>query len=434
MPSPTPSLRAADVLDAVRESCFGSPGAGRVGVEVELLTFPAGDPRHRLCESELRTAAAGARTASTGRITLEPGGQIELSSRTYDSVGEAIEATATDVSGLRRSLLDSGIATAALGHDPARHARRILDHPRYEAMESFFVAHGSGGPGRHAAPFGRDAGLTMMCNTASVQVNVDLGAADGMAARWRLAHTLGPTLVATFANSPYIPVAAPDQPIRSARQLVWWAIDRSRTADALSAAEPAEAWANYALDAAVMFIPAQADRFEPPGERMTFRTWLDRGHPLGYPTHEDVTYHLTTLFPPVRPRGWLELRYLDALPDPWWRVAAAVTVALLDDPPAAAVAEAACHPVRAEWIEAASLGLAHPGLAAASRACFRAALEALPRIGCDDLTAEAAAEYLARYVERDRTPADDLLARWTAAGNGAERLVADPLASPAPVS
>ena len=57
---------------------------------------------------------------------------------------------------------------------------------------------------------------------------------------------------------------------------------------------------------------------------LTFTRWILDGHALGYPTIDDLDYHLTTLFPPVRPRGWLEIRYLDALPAPWWRVAATI--------------------------------------------------------------------------------------------------------------
>ena len=63
-----------------------------------------------------------------------------------------------------------------------------------------------------------------------------------------------------------------------------------------------------------------------------FSAWISDGHALGRPTVDDLDYHLTTLFPPVRPGGWLELRYLDALPDPWWRVAAAVVTALAARP------------------------------------------------------------------------------------------------------
>ena len=106
---------------------------------------------------------------------------------------------------------------------------------------------------------------------------------------------------------------------------------------------PAEEWLAYALAARVMMIRVSPDRFEavdgPLGEELlTFAAWMERGHELGWPTLEDFEYHLTTLFPPVRPKGWLELRMLDSLPDPWWRVAAGVATALLEDADAGAAA------------------------------------------------------------------------------------------------
>ena len=112
-------------------------------------------------------------------------------------------------------------------------------------------------------------------------------------------------------------------------------------------------------------------------------TWIANGHELGWPTLDDFDYHLTTLFPPVRPRGWLELRMIDALPDEWWPVAVAVTATLLDDAEAADAAAAAVASTRGCWIAAARDGLADPALRAAADACFTAVLEALPRLGTD---------------------------------------------------
>ena len=79
------------------------------------------------------------------------------------------------------------------GLDPLRPPRRMLDLPRYAAMEEFFDRRG---------PWGR----VMMCNTASVQVCLDAGdehaGPAGYRSRWRLLHAIGPVLVAAFANSP----------------------------------------------------------------------------------------------------------------------------------------------------------------------------------------------------------------------------------------
>ena len=117
---------------------------------------------------------------------------------------------------------------------------------------------------------------------------------------------------------------------------------------------------------------------------------------------------MTTLFPPVRPRGWFEVRYLDAQPWQWWPVPMAVLTALLDDAEALAVAEVACDGLD-DWEAAARDGLAAPGLQAAALACFDAALAALVRMGeHPDLVALVRA-FRDRYVSLGRSPADDPL-------------------------
>ena len=128
----------------------------------------------------------------------------------------------------------------------------------------------------------------------------------------------GPTLVAAFANSP-----APGW--KSARMGWWMAMDPQYTVS------PAD-WATQVLDAPVMLIRVADDDFRAMPATRSFRQWITDGHPLGFPTEDDLAYHVTTLFPPVRCRGWLELRMLDALPSPWWEVATAVTVAILAGP------------------------------------------------------------------------------------------------------
>ncbi|MBX6769008.1 MAG: hypothetical protein IRY90_17975, partial [Actinomadura rubrobrunea] len=275
--------------------------------------------------------------------------------------------------------------------------------------------------------------------SASVQVCLDIGAdAADADRRWRLAHALGPVLVAAFANSPVR--AGRRTGLRSTRQAVWAALDPCRTGPVLrpgADGDPAEAWARYALDARVMVMRTDDGGWvADPG--MTFREWLDGGRP----TLDDLVYHLSTLFPPVRPRGWLELRMIDALPGAYWAVPVAVATALLDDARASAVAEAATEPVADQWDAAARSALADPDLAKATRACFHAALDALPRLGAGHLI-PLVEEYTSRYVERGRCPADDIadapvsdIAEGIAVGGahgGADGVTADiAAASPAP--
>jgi glutamate--cysteine ligase len=137
--------------------------------------------------------------------------------------------------------------------------------------------------------------------------------------------------------------------------------------------------------------------------------WLVDGHELGHPTMDDLDYHLTTLFPPVRPRGWFEIRYLDALPSPWWRVAATVMSTLLLDDEASAAAFRATEGTEELWLDAARWGLEHPGLASAALECFEAALDGAARVGADAASIGALSTYLDRYVARRRCPADDRL-------------------------
>jgi glutamate--cysteine ligase len=153
---------------------------------------------------------------------------------------------------------------------------------------------------------------------------------------------------------------------------------------------------------------------------MSFRDWTRAADPPG---RADLDYHLTTLFPPVRPRGHLELRMIDAQPgEDGWIVPLAVTAALFEDPEAAETAYRTVKPLAERagsapaprnplWIAAARSGLADPELHEAAVACFDAAAGALPRLGAGADVQEAVAAFTDRYVARGRCPADDLLSR-----------------------
>jgi glutamate--cysteine ligase len=412
-----PALRRHLNVDTLRrhvaERCLAPSDKGLVGVELELLTYPSAEPGLRPPAPLLEAVAEQTTLPAASRITLEPGGQVEISTPPLPGLGPALLATADDLTAISASLRRGGLEPVARGLDPLRPPERVVDRPRYAAMEAFFDVEGF-------------AGRTMMCSTASVQVNLDTGPPAKLAQRWHLAHAVGPVLVAIFAHSP-VPGGGGCGP-RSARQQVWSVMDPSRTGPvhgpilsgdtAGSAPDPVEEWLRYALAARVMMIRATPERFVPidgplGSGLLTFAAWMQRGHELGWPTLEDFEYHLTTLFPPVRPRGWLELRMLDALPDPWWRVAAAVTTALLEDADAGAAAlEAVSAPpggtgVADHWRSAARHGLADPALRAAAQRVFPAALGALGRLGADLTTVAAAEAFYERFVARGRCPADE---------------------------
>ena len=386
MPSPLPSITLQEARDHIEDRCFTGPPAPTVGIELELFPLTAAGWPGPVAYDDIRAEATAVPLPGGSTLTFEPGGQLELSSPPHPGVEEACGALASDVAAVRAAVALQGVTLVATGSDPVRPPCRIMDSPRYRAMEAYFDA-----AGHH--------GRTMMCSTAAVQVNVGLGPADQVAARWRLAHDIGPTLVAAFANSPWL--CGRPTGWKSSRLATWFAIDPTRTAP------PSGDYATYALDARVMLVRGQAD-YLPIGTALPLAAWVTGGHDLGWPTADDLDYHLTTLFPPVRPRGWLEIRYLDAVPDPWWQVAAAVTTALLDDDTAADAARRAVAGTEGRWLDAARWGLKDDGLAASAMACFAAALDALGRMHAGRALIDAVAAYVDTFVAQARCPADEL--------------------------
>jgi glutamate--cysteine ligase len=427
-------LTEADAEGHVHGICFKTGPPARVGVELEWLVRDRRDPALPVRAEQVAAALDGIfpkdpadEQANSGQargsvrckypslpsgatLTLEPGGQLELSSAPADTIGELVEVTGRDLATLRDAAAAVGLELCGYGLDPLRPPRRLLDLPRYDAMEKFFDRGGL---------WGRQ----MMCGTASVQVCVDAGddgaGQSGYRSRWRLLHAIGPVLVAAFANSPL----RDGRPTgwRSARQQVWSNMDPGRTRAPAADGDPRDAWAAYALDAQVMCVPDpdSADWTAPPG--LTFRDWIrDGSGSLRQPTPEDLTYHLSTLFPPVRPHGHMELRMIDAQPGDGWIVPAAVVSALAEDGQAADAAMAAAEPVwdgaadeQDPWLRAARCGPADPGIGRAARQCFEAADSALGRSGAPAAVRQAVADFTERYVLNDRCPADDQLEGMT---------------------
>jgi glutamate--cysteine ligase len=414
-----PPLTERQAEEHVHGICFKTGPPAQVGVELEWLVCDGRDParpvdQQRVARALARLDQPGA-LPGRGRLTTEPGGQVEISSAPASGLGGCVAAARSDLAAVRQAIAPAGLSLAGHGLDPLRPPRRVLDQPRYAAMEEFFDRSG---------PWGR----VMMCSTASVQVCVDAGedrsGPAGFRWRWHLLHALGPVLVAAFANSPFRSGRASGW--KSTRQAVWFRLDPGRTRAPANAVptsngngngwpedgDPRAAWARYVLDAQVMCVrePGSTRWVAPPG--MTFRDWI-RGAASPGPTADDLTYHMTTLFPPVRPQGHLELRVIDAQPGDGWIVPTAVVSALLDDPAAAQAAMAATAPLCGTpdelWLRAARFGLDDPQLAAAARKCFAAADEALPRLGAPAPVRAAVAAFTNRYVLPGRCPADDLL-------------------------
>lgn len=408
----------AHVEAAVR---YGTPGT--VGVELEWLAVDRSTPCTRPPLERVRAALATAGPLpGASLITTEPGGQVELSSAPVFGPGPAVRALASDVGAVRDCLQASGVSLTGLGADPVRPPVRLVRSPRYDVMEAFWDASGAG-----------EAGRAMMCSSAALQVSLDAGTdvgrgdtgrtvsggVQGAGQRWQRAHAVGPALVAAFACSPLLQGAPTGW--RSTRQRFWRDLDPSRTRPPAAGLGPVEALTQLALTAQLMLVRDQDGRCRPAPRGTTFGDWLAAGRP----TSGDLDYHLTTLFPPVRLRGWLELRYVDALPDGLWPVAVAVCAALLDDDRAADAAREACAPVEDRWTDAARHATADAALGAAATSCLLAAAEALPRLGAPELVAPVLA-YAERFTSRGRCPADELLDAH-AAGVPAEVLLLDGL-------
>ncbi|MFE7123076.1 ergothioneine biosynthesis glutamate--cysteine ligase EgtA [Streptomyces sp. NPDC057617] len=403
-----PVLGENDAEELLRGICFKTGPPRTVGVELEWLVHDLHSPERPVPARRLSEAFDGLRTLRLrSALTFEPGGQLELSSAPAASLMECITSTAADLALVRAALRTAGLTLAGLGQDPWHSPGRLLREPRYDAMETYLDRIGP-------------AGRAMMRSTASIQVCLDAGHEEpgplGYGRRWQLAHLLGAVLVAAFANSPM----RERRPTgwRSNRQALWAQLDPPRTSAPSARYEPRAGWAAHALDAPVMCIRAPEGPWAVP-DGLTFRDWIRSGLPRP-PVRADLDYHLTTLFPPVRPRGHLELRMIDAQPgEDGWMVPLAVTTALFDDPeasetvyrtvkPLAETAGSLPAPRNLLWVNAARHGLADPELHIAAMACFAVAQEALPRIGATPAVQEAVAAFNDRYVVPGRCPADEL--------------------------
>jgi glutamate--cysteine ligase len=437
----TQALRGLDhVRQVVAETCFPSepsaPVPGRVGLESE--SFPVrvladGTPIGRVpldLLADLLHPEAGAssvpgcrrepagtptfRLDGGGSLNFEPGGQLEHSTTIHAGPSAALDELDLVAGSLAPVLRRHGMVLAAAGADvwlPNGHVPQQLRAPRYPAMAAYFDRRG---------PYG----AAMMRRTCSLQVNLDLGGAAGMAERWLVANLAAPLVCATFACSPG-PGAV------SARALAWQRLDPTRTGfpggllDG-SAGDPVEQLTRAAMSADVLLLRRPDGPWEPGRPGWTFRHWLRDGHPrLGRPTDDDLRYHLTTLFLEVRPRGFLELRAIDALP-PRLRTAPVVLLAgLIEDPLARSTAAAAMERHRPTLPElarrAATAGLADPALRALAVEVWGLALEGAGRLPQPYLKSShlrLAAEFLDTFTLRGRCPADALrtaLARSPAA-------------------
>ncbi|WP_328347394.1 ergothioneine biosynthesis glutamate--cysteine ligase EgtA [Micromonospora sp. NBC_00421] len=357
--------------------CFKTGPPTLTGVELEWTVHDAADPARPLDRARLRTAlgphspptlddtspARPLRHGST--VTVEPGGQVEVSTAPRTSVAALVSATQADIDELDALLARAGLVLGRTGIDPWRAPRAVVDTPRYRAMRCVFDRRGP-------------AGRTMMYSTAGLQVCLDIGEPAGLPDRWAAVHAMGPPLVAAFATADRH--AGRRTGLASARMAAWMDIDPTRTGPVWSAhhpdRDPVAAWTEYVLAAPLLCLRHDGPDWTPP-PGITFADWIAGALPFP-PTTDDLEYHVSTLFPPVRPRGYLEVRYLDTQPGRDWTVPLAVLAALLHDERTVRAARTIATPVADRWHTAARQGLADPSLATAAAALLDLARQTLP--------------------------------------------------------
>ena len=425
------TLRAAQELaaDHVFSRTQGAE-VGRVGLEPEMFTFradgagglpervrlagpggvleqidkleqrgaverePGGPPRYRLLDG--------------GHLTFEPGAQVEHSTRPHETAAGALGDVETTVRLLNGALRPAGISLASLGIDLWHDVDDVpqqLDAPRYRCMAAYFDARG---------PWGK----VMMRNTASLQVNLDLGTPDVARERYRLLNLAGPIATAIFATSPQDGHA-------SRRARAWQELDPTRTGFPRGLVEgdgkdPGAQYAEFALDADLLLFRAAEDARIPdavvgiPGFR--FRDWIEHGHAEhGWPTASDLGYHLTTLFPEVRLRNFFEIRSGDAVPPRWRPVPVVLWCALAYDGVARRRALEVLDPLAGRlpelWQRSSRQGLRDVELADLARTVWPMALEGaarLPRGFFRPTDLATTREFLERFTLQGRAPGDEL--------------------------
>jgi len=419
-------LDPAALAAELRDNAFGgrrrSHRPPSVGAEVELLPVDAATRRQVPIVADdgpstlpfLRQFAArwGWReTASMygmpnwvlpdgGTITFEPGGQIELSAPPFRSASALLQSLRSTVRPLLAAAREHGMELLSVGIDP-RNA--VDDQPlqlpgkRYVRLTKFLEECGGGG-------------TRMMRQTASFQCNLDW-CADAPA-RWRFLNALTPYLTAVFANSPVY--RGRDTGERSFRARVWRELGGGRTGIFACADDPVPEYLEFALDAPAILMPRDEDGWLPFGE------WNARGTA----TEDDWKTHLTTLFPDVRPKGFVEVRSADAVAPEWYAAPVVFLGGLTCHEPAfAAARELVGAPDPALLDRAGRLALRDERIASVARDLFALALDAATALGpaflCPADVDEARA-FFHTYTARALTPADDTLA-GLAADQAAER-------------
>lgn len=309
------SLGMPRPVDIINENDSGSFNLIEQFVQLNEGPFQTGDDESTLAF----------KSADGGRVTFEPGGQIEYSSSSQESLESAIHEVTKNINKIG-SILDK--MDIRLFHGAINPWHRVsevglkMKKPRYRAMDQYMKSVG---------PYGQQ----MMRLTASLQVNLDFGDRETAGRRWLAANLLAPVFNAMFGNSPFM--GGQLTGVNSYRSLTWQNLDSSRTgfphllSDSRYDGKPEDSYLQFALQAAVILLPDKDGTMGFRVKNFSFQKWLETGFNGWFPDLDDWETHLTTLFPEVRPKGFMECRFIDGLPKAWWAIPAILLPSIIYD-------------------------------------------------------------------------------------------------------
>jgi glutamate--cysteine ligase len=238
-----------------------------------------------------------------GAISLEPGGQFELSGAPLDNVHQTANELYAHLSQLREVADQLGIGFLGLGMTPAWSRRDVPMMPkgRYKIMTAYMPKVGT-------------LGLDMMYRTCTVQSNHDFSSEADMVKKMRVALALQPVATALFANSPFTEGKA--NGFLSFRSEIWRDTDNARSGMLPFVFEPGmgfERYADYALDVPMYFVKRGDKYIDVSGQ--SFRDHLvGKLVPGERATVSDWANHISTIFPEVRLKRYIEMRGSDSGP------------------------------------------------------------------------------------------------------------------------
>jgi glutamate--cysteine ligase len=318
---PSPLIGSADELCQILRAGEKPDALRRVGAEHEKLPFfesslePAGyDNGIRpllsaltrfgwLPEPDEEQPVALARGRAS--ITLEPGGQLELSGAPARDMHEVARELSEHIAELMEAAEPLGLRCASLGTRPRESAASApwMPKPRYAVMRDYLPQRG-----RRA--------LEMMLLTATVQANFDYSSEADMTAKMRTAMAVSPVMAALSASSPYR--LGRWSGYRSWRNAIWREVDPDRCGLLPFVFDDDFSYRRYvdwALDVPMIFLRRQGAYR--PAAGITFRRFWREGQNGERATLADFENHLSTLFPDVRLRQTIEVRSADACPPPY---------------------------------------------------------------------------------------------------------------------